>query len=185
MQTYLMLLRGINVGGKNAIPMTELKACLSTLGFTDIRTFLITGNVILRSDKAPIDIKTIVEENLPRAFKLDSKLIKVLVLTHFQLKTIVDDKPTGFGQQPKTYHSDVIFMIDINPNDAWPVFKPREGVDTIWLGEGVIYSQRLSAERTKSRLSAIMSSPLYASMTIRTWNTVTKLLRLMDLDDDK
>lgn len=185
MQTYLLLLRGINVGGKNTIPMTELKAFLTTLGFTDIRTFLITGNIILRSDKAPIDIKAIVEESLPRAFKLDSKLIKVLVLSQSQLKTVVDDKPVGFGEQPKIYHNDIIFMIDINPNDAWPVFKPREGVDAIWLGDSVIYSQRLSAERTKSRLSAMMSSPLYASMTIRTWNTVTKLLTLMDLDDGK
>ena len=62
-------------------------------------------------------------------------------------------------------------------------FNPREGVDRIWPGEGVIYSQRLSAQRTKSRLSTVMSSPLYKSMTIRSWSTTVKLNnRLSALD---
>ena len=63
---------------------------------------------------------------------------------------------------------------------AMPVFEPREGVDKVWPGEGVIYSQRLSAQRTKSRLSKIMGTPLYKSMTIRNWNTTTKLLKMLE-----
>ena len=59
-----------------------------------------------------------------------------------------------------------------------PIFNPREGVDKIWPGEGVVYSQRLGSERTKSRLSKIIESPLYKSMTIRSWNTTVKLLTL-------
>jgi len=53
------------------------------------------------------------------------------------------------------------------------------GVDKVWAGDGVIYSQRLSALRTKSRLSAMMASPLYKSMTIRSWNTTLKLAELL------
>ncbi len=64
-------------------------------------------------------------------------------------------------------------------------FIPREGVDEIWPGRGVIYSQRLSAERTKSRLSKVASSPLYKSMTIRSWNTTLKLWDMIrDLDEE-
>jgi len=44
----------------------------------------------------------------------------------------------------------------------------------------VIYSQRLSSERTKSRLSKIVGTPAYKSMTIRNWNTTTKLLKILD-----
>jgi uncharacterized protein (DUF1697 family) len=62
--------------------------------------------------------------------------------------------------------------------DAMALMDPREGVDTVWPGDGVIYSQRLSAERTRSRLNRIMLSPLYKSMTIRSWATTTKLLAL-------
>ena len=63
------------------------------------------------------------------------------------------------------------------------VFDPREGVDKVWPGNGVIYLQRLSALRTKSRLSKIMASPLYKSMTVRSWSTTIKLLDILkDID---
>jgi uncharacterized protein (DUF1697 family) len=68
----------------------------------------------------------------------------------------------------------------ISAAEAMKVFDPREGVDTVWPGNGVIYSQRLSAKRTKSRLSKMVGTPAYKSMTIRSWNTTTKLLELFD-----
>ena len=90
-------------------------------------------------------------------------------------------RPKGFGAAPDTYHSDAIFLMDIDRDEAFAVFKPRDGVDKVWPGEGMIYSQRLSAERTRSRLSKIMESPLYKSMTIRSWQTTQKLLELLEL----
>lgn len=69
--------------------------------------------------------------------------------------------------------------MNITMAEAMPVFDPREGVDKIWEGNGVVYSQRLSAQRTKSRLNKAIGTPQYKSMTIRSWNTTTKLLELM------
>lgn len=160
--------------------MSELKTCLEQLDFSGVTTYIASGNVIVRSDKSPNEIKTIIETVLPKTFKLDSELIKVLVLTHKQLADIITHKPQGFGEQPDTYHSDAIFLMDIPAADAMTAFNPREGVDVVWAGDGVIYSQRLSALRTKSRLSKAISSPLYKSMTIRNWKTTTKLLDIMD-----
>ena len=179
MNTYVLLLRGINVGGKNIVLMAALKARLEELGFAAVSTYIASGNVIVKTDRVAAEIKAMVEAALTKNFKLDSKLIKVLVLSQPQLQAIVENKPKGFGEEPDRYHSDAIFLMDIDVADAMAVFKPRDGVDTIWAGKGVIYSQRLSAERTKSRLSAIMASPLYKSMTIRTWNTTLKLLKLL------
>jgi len=102
------------------------------------------------------------------------------VLTRDQLQAVIDNRPEGFGDQPDKYHSDTIFLMGIDATEAMTVFKPREGVDKVWPGDGVIYSQRLSAQRTKSRLSAMMVSPLYKSMTIRSWNTTVKLLDLLN-----
>ena len=76
--------------------------------------------------------------------------------------------------------ADVVFLMGITPRQARAVFNPREGVDEVWSANGVIYSQRLSAERTKSRLSAIAGTPEYRAMTIRNWATTTKLLELVD-----
>lgn len=60
------------------------------------------------------------------------------------------------------------------------VFAPHPDVDRVWPGDGVIYSQRLSAERTKSRLNKVVGTPAYKSMTIRSWATTLALLKLLD-----
>ena len=179
MNTYVLLMRGINVGGKNSVTMANLKKCLEELGYPNVSTYIASGNVILKSDKCPDEIKAQIEEVLPKSFKLDSELIKVLVLTLGQLQAVVDSKPKGFGEQPEKYQSDAIFLMGIDAAQGMSVFDPREGVDKVWPGNGVIYSQRLSALRTKSRLSKIMASPLYKSMTVRSWSTTTKLLDIL------
>ena len=185
MTTYLVLLRGINVGGKNKVPMAPLRELLESLGHTEVSTFIASGNVILSSDRSAAAIKRELEEALPKTFKLDSELIAVHVLSHAQLRAIVRKRPRGFGAKPDTYHSDAIFLIGIDAKDAMEVFDPHPEVDRVWPGDGVIYSQRLSAERTKSRLNKAISTPLYKSMTIRSWSTTKALLELMEERETK
>jgi len=180
MTTYLALLRGINVGGKNKVPMATLREELEELGFTDVRTYIASGNVILSSTDGAKAVRERIEAMLPKRFSLHSELVRVKVLTRTQLRKVVEERPTGFGDSPDTFHSDAIFLMDITAKQAMAVFDPREGVDEVTAGTGVIYSQRLTAERTKSRLGKIVGTPAYASMTIRSWRTTTKLLELMD-----
>lgn len=71
-------------------------------------------------------------------------------------------------------------MGDAKARDAFAAFTPRDGVDAVWAGKGVIFHQRLSAQRTKSRLSKIMATPFYKQMTIRNWATTAKLLEMLD-----
>jgi uncharacterized protein (DUF1697 family) len=179
MNTYVLLLRGINVGGKNKVPMAELKKHLEELGFSQVVTYIASGNVILQSDLPPNQIQAQIEASLPVRFKLDSELVKVLVLTRPQFQAVIDHKPAGFGEQPDTYHSDVLFLMDLDPTQTLAIFSPREGVDQVWPGPGVIYSQRLSAQLTKSRLNKVIAAPAYRSMTIRNWNTTTRLLEML------
>ncbi len=185
MNTYVILIRGINVGGKNKIPMAELRLRLEEQGFENVITYIQSGNVILTSN---LDAQTLgpkIETMLSEKFTLDSPAINVLALTRDQFQAVIDNKPEGFGEEPEKYHSDAIFLMGIESAHAMPAFSPREGVDRVWPGDGVIYSQRLSAQRTKSRLNKIMASPVYKSMTIRNWNTTTKLLDLLrEIDAD-
>lgn len=180
MHGYVVLLRGINVGGKNKVPMASLRELLERLGYADVTTYIASGNVILRSAASPDAIRARIEAALPEALALDDELVKVLVLTRDRLRAVVENRPRGFGEHPEIYHSDAIFLIGLESDEVMPLFKPREGVDAIWPGDGVVYSQRLSAERTKSRLNVIMASPAYKSMTIRSWSTTTKLLALAE-----
>ncbi len=145
MTRYLVLLRGINVGGRNKVPMAALRDLLESHGHTKVSTYIASGNVILSSDRSAAAIKRELEEALPKAFKLDSELIAVLVLTLAQLRAVVRKRPKGFGDKPDTYHSDAVFLMGIDAPTAMKVFDPRPGVDEVWPGTGVIYSQRLSA----------------------------------------
>ncbi len=174
-----MLLRGINVGGKNPVPMARLREVLGELGYEEVVTYIASGNVVLSSSRGADRIKREIEEALPTAFKLHTENLAVHVLTAAQLRKVVDDRPKGFGDEPTKYHSDAIFLMGIDAKTALDAFDPREGVDTVWPGKGVIYSRRLSALRTKSRLNKVMSSPMYKSMTIRNWATTTKLAELV------
>ena len=180
MKAYLILLRGINVGGRNPVPMARLRTLLEDLGYQDVSTYIASGNVLLRSDRTPAAVKAEIEAALPMTFDLHSERLDVLVLTGDQLHAVIAEKPKGFGGQPETYSSDAIFLIGIDAAEAMQVFDPKPGVDTVWAGNGVIYSQRLSAQRTKSRLGKIVGTPAYKSMTIRNWNTTTKLLELLE-----
>jgi uncharacterized protein (DUF1697 family) len=182
--TYLVLLRGVNVGGKNKVPMAELKVLLTELGFKDVTTYIQSGNAILRSELTAGTIATRIEEALPKHFTLDTELIRVLVLSRAALEAVVRDRPKGFGDQPDTYHSDAIFLMGVDAAEAMPAFSPKEGVDRVWPGDGVVYSQRLSAQRTKSRLNRVIGSPVYKSMTIRSWQTTLALVDLVRAVDE-
>ena len=146
-----------------------MRELLESHGHTKVSTYIASGNVILSSDQSAAAIKRELEEALPKTFKLDSELIAVLVLTLAQLRAVVRDRPKGFGDHPETYNSDAVFLMGIDAPTAMQVFDPRPGVDEVWPGKGVIYSQRLTAQRTKSRLGKIVGTPAYKSMTIRSW----------------
>jgi uncharacterized protein (DUF1697 family) len=177
--SYLVLLRGINVGGRNRLPMAELRAVLENLGFSNVSTYIASGNVLLDSDLTAAKVASTIEDALPKTFKLDAELIRIAVLTRAELEAVIERRPKGFGDEPGKYHSDAIFLMGIDADEAMAVFSPRDGVDTVWPGTSVIYSQRRSAERTKSRLNRIMATPAYASMTIRSWQTTLALLELL------
>ena len=177
---YLVLLRGINVGGRNSVSMARLRRLLEDLGYSSVSTYIASGNALLTSDRPASEIKDRIEDALPRTFRLDSDLVSVLVLTHDELRRMIDGRHAGFGEEPDTYLCDAIFLMGVDSASALDAFDPRPGVDTVWPGTGVIYSQRLAAERTKSRLNRVMGSAAYRSMTIRSWKTTQALLTLME-----
>ncbi|MEO6867861.1 MAG: DUF1697 domain-containing protein [Gaiellales bacterium] len=172
---YVVLIRAINVGGKNRLPMADLRTELERLGFTRVSSYLASGNVILSSAEGAASVRELIEAQLPQRLALDTKLIRVHVLTAAQFRKVLEGRPAGFGEQPAVHHSDAVFLMDLGVDDAMAIMNPREGVDQVWPGDGVIYFQRLSAERSKSRLGRIVGTPQYKSMTIRSWQTVLKL----------
>ena len=180
MNTYVVLLRGINVGGKNKIPMAELQACLDEAGFADVATYIQSGNVLLGSGLDSGAVAAEIERLLPTRFALDSSLVRVIALDHDAYRRVVTDAPPGFGDDPATYRYNTVFLMGVGVEEALAQITAREGVDAVWPGERVLYFRNTVADASKSHLSRISQKPVYPSLTIRNWNTTRKLLALLD-----
>ncbi len=177
-QRHVALLRGINVGGRNKVAMADLRRALEGSGYGAVRTYIQSGNVLFESGASPQALEADLERLLEAAFQLP---LVVVVRSEAELRAVVDEAPHGFGSTPDTHHSDVIFLKHpLTATDAMRVVRMRDGVDQAWPGTGVLYFARLSAQRTKSRMAAIVGTPEYQQMTIRSWATTTKLLALLD-----
>ena len=175
---YVALLRGINVGGRNKIAMTDLRDAFTECGFSGVSTYIQSGNVLFESDRPARFLDTEIETALERRFGVP---IVVVVRSHRRLRTVVEQAPAGFGTEPDRFHSDAVFLrAPLTARQAMRVVKLRDGVDSAWPGAGVIYFARLSERRTQSKMSSIVGTAEYQSMTIRSWSTTTKLLDLLD-----
>jgi len=179
MTTYVALLRGINVGGKNPIKMPELKVCFEQNGFADVATYIQSGNVLFAaSETRNAALTDRIEEMLAESFDY---IPTVVVRSRKQMRAIVDGAPKAFGSRPDEYRYDVIFLKEpLTAKKAIGEVPTNPAVDTAHAGTGVLYFSRLIAKATASRLGKIVASPIYPSVTIRNWNTTTKLLSLMD-----
>jgi uncharacterized protein (DUF1697 family) len=96
------------------------------------------------------------------------------------MRSIVDRAPKGFGTQPDLYRYDAIFLkAPLTAKTAITHVEMKEGVDRCWAGNGVLYFSRLISRVTSSRINRIVGLPVYQQMTIRNWNTTTKLAELV------
>ncbi len=176
---YLALLRGINVGGNNIIKMADLKACFENMGLTEVVTYIQSGNVLFKSgEKDKLKLTHKIEKVLSERFSYKSRLV---VISHKQLKQVVEESPKGFGTEPDEYRYDVIFLKEpLTPKEAMKSVSTKAGVDHAYTGKDVLYFSRLISKAAQSHLTKIISLPVYQNMTIRNWNTTTKLLALME-----
>jgi uncharacterized protein (DUF1697 family) len=105
----------------------------------------------------------------------------VVIRSRTQMRSIVERAPDGFGTEPIRYRDDVIFLKPpLTARTVVASVPTKEEVDRIWAGTGVVYFSRLTSRAAQSRLSRIVSMPIYQQMTIRNWNTTTKLMALLE-----
>lgn len=174
---YLALLRGINVGGRNVIRMADLRAALTERDFDNVATYIQSGNVLWTDHRPPAAAGERIEAAMAEI--LDNR-VDAVVLTRAQLDAVVADAPPAFGVDRATYRYDVMFLMPGTDAAVVAAELPlRDGVDTATAGNGVVYFSRLSAAASRSYLSKIVGSPVYRRLTIRNWNTTTRLQAML------
>ena len=131
MRRYIALLRGINISGKNKVPMAELKKGFETLAFVEVKTYLNSGNVIFSSDEDNIrKLTDKIEEMIKNQFGLD---IPVFVLSREALEDILQNAPDWWGSEDKEIYDNLIFII---PPSAFSdiyneIGEPKEELERI------------------------------------------------------
>ena len=178
MNLYVALLRGINVGGNNLIRMPALKACFEAQGLGDVATYIQSGNVLFTAHRSnQLVLTRQIEEALSMTFAYQSR---VVVRSYEEMKAIVERAPKGFGARAAAYRYDVIFLKEpLTAAEAMAAITAKPGVDRVFAGDGVLYFSRLISKAAQSHLSRVVAKPEYQNMTIRNWNTTSKLLDLM------
>jgi uncharacterized protein (DUF1697 family) len=173
----IVLLRGVNIGPRNRVPMPELRELLTEAGFDDVRTYVQSGNVVLSSAKPPAQVSRAVEREIAKALGLD---LAVVVRTRAELAKVVQRNPLGdIADNPKRYQ---VSFLGAKPNRAVlrkleaAVVPPEQFVAVgreiyAWHPAGV----------ARSKLWALLAGrDLGVAATARNWTTVTKLLALAD-----
>lgn len=177
MEKYVALLREINVGGTNLIKMEDLKSVFGEMNFSGVKTYIASGNVIFNSpEKDQAKLAKRIEKKLAEKYKTDLRLV---IVSYKNLNKIIEAAPAGFITDSKTHRYDVWFLREpLTVKELLEQVKPREGVDTISGGKGVVYTSRLNSMLGKSWFTKISKLPSYENITIRSWNTVVKLTAL-------
>jgi uncharacterized protein (DUF1697 family) len=173
----VLLLRGINLGGRNRVAMAALRDLLADAGFADVGTYLQSGNVVLESEASPEQLAHACQERIAERFGLN---VDVVARTGGELAEVVRRNPlANVAKEPKRYqvsfcaaepHSDLAERLGA-------LAAPGEEVVVIgrevyaWHPDGVGRS-RLAAELAGRRLGVVA--------TARNWSTVVALLSMVD-----
>ncbi len=173
--TYLALLRGINVGGKNVIKMADLKKLFEEEGYQHVQTYIQSGNVIFTSpetDQAQLTEK--IEQMLASAFSYHGKIVLV---SRDELEQVISDMPS-------LWHSeDLRCYISFVRPPSLPEEIAKEmkltATDTLTEGKGVLYMATRADGLTDSGFSKGSGTKWYQEITIRNLATCEKLLELM------
>jgi len=176
-ETYLALLRGINVGGKNKIPMKDLSAMFLEAGCKNVRTFIQSGNVIFNSSaKFSARIPGLIAARI--ADSLGYKTPVVLRSTA-ELEDAVCSNPfLKVGAAEDSLH--VLFLADIpDPSKVLGLDPQRSPPDEYIVRRREVYLRLSNGAADTKLTNAYFDSRLATICTGRNWRTVTKLLELM------
>lgn len=180
MTDYIAFLRGINVGGKNLISMKTLCEVLSEAGFENVRSYIQSGNVFFSSSNAnQAGLAAQIKQSIQKKFTL---AVEVVVFSEVEWRGIIEAAPAWWGKDSEWKHNILILMKPTSMSDVMAAIgEPKLDIEQMQAGKRVVYqsvSFKLFGRTTASRL---VGKPIYKDITIRNYNTATKLAALLRL----
>ena len=177
MKRYIALLRGVNISGKNKVPMAELKKCFETIGFTEVKTCLNSGNVIFSGEEADVTALTgRIERMMQREFDLD---IPVFIIPQEALADILRQAPDWWGTENKEIYDNLIFILPpaTFPDVYHEIGAPKEGLEQIQEYRSAVFWSFSRKDYQKTNWwPKTARADIGPRLTIRTANTVKKIV---------
>lgn len=178
MTRYIALLRGVNVGGKNRVVMATLKERFEHYGFTNVITYLNSGNVIFSSEKTDVlQLINACEQLIEAEFGLR---ITVMIVPGKELLEALEQVPDWWNRDKESKHN-VIFVIAPTTTEEIiaSVGTVKAEYEQVAHHERIIFWSAPIKTFSRTRWHKIVGSKLYDSITIRNANTVKKLAELV------
>jgi len=176
--SFVALIRGINVGGRNTVGMTEVAAAFRDAGYANVRTHGQSGNVLFEADRAGgARLESAIEKMVKDRLGISTL---VVIRSRDELAATVAAAPADHGS--KRLRSEVFFLKHPLTAEAVHAELPelRDGVDSVAIGPGALYFSRVAAQATKTRIQRFMALPVFQQITVRSWRVTTRLLELLE-----
>lgn len=178
MTTYILLLRGINVGGKNKVAMPDLRLCLEKLGFERVRTYINSGNVLFDTETVPLEsLISRCEEAILQTFGFR---VVVGVIEANAFVQAMKQAPDWWGNDPESKHNAIFVIPPFTATQiAEEVGEALPDYEKVAIAEPIVFWSAAITTFSKTRWSKIVKRSAYANVTIRNANTAKKLLQLI------
>ena len=176
MGTHVALLRGINLGGKNKLPMKDLANMFTAAGCTNVQTYIQSGNVVFQaSDSLAVRVPDVIQRAIRDEFGLN---VPVVTRTAEALRSVVDHNPFHkAGEDPELLH--VAFLADEPAKAQVDALDPNRSPPDRFVVRGRDVYLCLPNGMAKTKLSnAYFDSKLKTVSTARNWRTTLKLLEM-------
>jgi uncharacterized protein (DUF1697 family) len=173
---YLALLRGINVGGKNKVDMARLKEMFESIGATEVRTHINSGNVIFEHKHARKRLRAAIESLIEDTFGFP---VRIVLRDLEEVKSLAKAIPASW-KEDSTMRCYVIFLWEeVDDPSILDRITIKEGLDDVKYLPGAIVWRVDRAVLTRSGMMRLINDELYKLVTIRNVNTVRKLAEMM------
>lgn len=174
--TFIALLRGINVGGRTRIPMADLRAVCTGLGWRDVQTYIQSGNVIFNAEGDAPALETILEQALERRFGMR---IPVMVRSAARWQEYV--RSNAFPEASQRQANLVMLALSKAPPQAGAVERIRERatVEEVQLVDDALWIHYAGGSGRSKLTPTLLDKSVGSPVTTRNWRTVMKLEQLV------
>jgi len=177
LNVFVALLRGVNVGGNSMISMRALKESFEATGFTNVTTYINSGNIIFttkENDARKLERK--IEQMLSRNHQLGSK---VVIRSVAEMEKLVKSLPPSWDGDSKWRYNVIFLRHSIDSEKILADLPIKSDIEEIFYRPGTLLWSAQASEASRSNMVKLSSRKIYQDMTIRNLNTTRKLYELM------